>query len=42
MGENEEVIFDTDPASQEIWLRLQRQRTPGQQIARALEMTSAG
>jgi len=33
------VISDTDEKSQALWLELQRRRTPGQQIARALEMT---
>lgn len=31
---------DTDEKSRAVWLRLQRARTPGQQIARALEMTA--
>lgn len=31
---------DTDEKSRAVWMRLQRERTPGQQIARALEMTA--
>ncbi len=33
------MISDTDEQSQAVWIELQRRRTPGQQIARALEMT---
>lgn len=34
------MVTDTSPTSQALWLRLQRERTPGQQFARALEMTA--
>jgi len=34
------VNSDTDEKSRAVWVRLQRERTPGQQIARALEMTA--
>ncbi len=37
--ENRKVISDTDELSQAVWIELQRRRTPGQQITRALEMT---
>lgn len=33
------LISDTDEQSLAIWIELQRRRTPGQQIQRALEMT---
>ena len=33
------MISDTDERSQAVWIELQRRRTPGQQIQRALEMT---
>lgn len=33
------MISDTDEKTQALWLELQRQRTPGQQIQRALELT---
>jgi hypothetical protein len=33
------MISDTDAKTQELWIELHRQMTPGQRINRALEMT---